>query len=84
MKTDSATENVRHTTRMGVYDQNTKRVVGYSQIPVMKLKSGFVPVRTARKVRIVPGALLYVGGFMPQKTFTGNMYLKEFVIEKAE
>ena len=84
MKTDSATENVKHTTRMGVYDQNTKRVVGYSQIPVMKLKSGFVPVRTARKVRIVPGSLIYVGGFMPQKTFTGNMYLKEFVIEKAE
>lgn len=84
LKTDSATEDGKHTTRMGTYDHNSKKVVGYRQIPVKELKNGFVPVRTSRKVRIVPGTLLYVGGFMPQKTFTGNMYLREFVIEKAE
>ncbi len=84
MKTDSDTGDSRHTTRMGTYDHNTKKVVGYCQVPVMTLKDRFLPVRTSRKIKIVPGTLLYVGGFQPQKTFEGNIYLQEFMIEKAE
>ncbi len=84
MKTDAVSTDSKQTTRMGVYDNYTKKVIGYRQIPIKDISGKFVPVSTNKAVKIVPGSMIYIGGFIPSKVIQGNVYVEQFVIENAQ
>lgn len=85
LRTDAKTTLPKATTRIGIYDEMTKKITGYAA-PRLTTLTGreFQKVSSNQAVQMPFNALVYVGGFLPGKQVKGNMYLKEFVIEKAK
>ncbi|OQA82430.1 MAG: hypothetical protein BWY31_03193 [Lentisphaerae bacterium ADurb.Bin242] len=72
-------------TRAGAYDEKTKKITGYVGIDVSRIRGEtFHRIPFDKPVKLTEDTFLYVGGFIPTKVHQGNVYLKSFILEKAE
>ena len=84
LKTDAKTTDRKVATRVGCYNQITKKITGYAVMPVMELAKEYKRVSSEKSISLPVSSLLYVGGFLPHKKINANVYLREFVIEKSK
>lgn len=85
LRSDAGNDTNKVKTRIGVYNQRTKKITGYAVRPVMSLAGKeFRKVSSGKAIELPMSSMVYVGGFLPNRKLKANMYLKEFVIEKGK
>lgn len=70
------------TSRIGVYDPATKKVIGNRVFPIRSIiGEDFKTVTISKGVTLTETSFLYVGGFLPEQQAQGDVFLEAFVLE---
>ncbi|HOG51484.1 MAG TPA: hypothetical protein PKY10_12915, partial [Lentisphaeria bacterium] len=82
LRSNATLKDEKATSRIGVYDQATKKVIGNGVFPIRSIiGEDFKTVTISKGVALTEASFLYVGGFLPEQQATGDVFLETFVLE---
>ena len=85
LRCDAEIPQEKFTSRFGLYDAATRKILVYRTLDVKSIKGGkFIPFQCATAVKLPQKGIIYLGGFVPSKKYKGNVYVHRFTLTKVD